>query len=292
MKYTCKQCGKEFELSQSEIDFYNSKNLHLPKRCQECRQANKQKKGGNVRNYRSTDMQNKYHELSNDRNSAGNRSLSNQFVYAVLIIALLLTVGGVALTRINFTDEYAGSEESQYSENAYIPQTVHSESEFSTDTVQDELVASDDAVQSGAVGSGNSTELVQSGTEASGASTEAFQAEPETSTEAVQGEAEEPVNQEQENVSTAKQYYFRNDKLLNEHFQKHGIEMGFSTKEEYQAAASAVVNNENALHKYEKEDGDDVYYLEASNDFVIVSTDGYIRTYYKPNDGIEYFNRQ
>ena len=33
MKRICKQCGKEFELSQSEINFYNSKNLSLPKRC-------------------------------------------------------------------------------------------------------------------------------------------------------------------------------------------------------------------------------------------------------------------
>ena len=37
---------------------------------------------------------------------------------------------------------------------------------------------------------------------------------------------------------------------------------------------------------------DNVYYLESTNEFVIVSTDGYIRTYFKPNDGIDYFNRQ
>ena len=46
------------------------------------------------------------------------------------------------------------------------------------------------------------------------------------------------------------------------------------------------------LHKIEAEDGDDVYYLESTNEFVIVSTDGYIRTYFKPEDGIEYYNRQ
>ena len=33
-------------------------------------------------------------------------------------------------------------------------------------------------------------------------------------------------------------------------------------------------------------------YLEASNELVILSTDGYIRTYFRPEDGIEYFNRQ
>ena len=31
---------------------------------------------------------------------------------------------------------------------------------------------------------------------------------------------------------------------------------------------------------------------ESTNEFVIVSTDGYIRTYFKPSDGIEYFKRQ
>ena len=46
------------------------------------------------------------------------------------------------------------------------------------------------------------------------------------------------------------------------------------------------------IHKLEAEDGDDVYYLEETNEFVIVSTDGYIRTYFKPSKGIDYYNRQ
>ena len=41
MKVICKQCGKEFELSNSEMEFYKSKNLELPKRCKECREHNK-----------------------------------------------------------------------------------------------------------------------------------------------------------------------------------------------------------------------------------------------------------
>lgn len=85
---------------------------------------------------------------------------------------------------------------------------------------------------------------------------------------------------------------FRNEKLLNEHYQKHGIEMGFTSALEYEAAAGRVVENSKSLHKTEAEDGDDVYYLESSNELVIVSTDGYIRTYFKPNDGIAYYNRQ
>lgn len=85
---------------------------------------------------------------------------------------------------------------------------------------------------------------------------------------------------------------FRSEKLLNEHYQKHGIEMGFTSALEYEAAAGRVVENSKSLHKTEAEDGDDVYYLESTNELVIISTDGYIRTYFKPNDGIAYYNRQ
>lgn len=85
---------------------------------------------------------------------------------------------------------------------------------------------------------------------------------------------------------------FRNDRLLQEHFDKHGNEMGFSSADEYERAASAAATNPNALHKTEKEDGDDVYYVESTNEFVIVSTDGYIRTYFLPDSGKRYFDKQ
>lgn len=87
-------------------------------------------------------------------------------------------------------------------------------------------------------------------------------------------------------------YEFRNDKYLTEHFEKHGDDFDYTTKEEYLAGANKVISSEDVLHKIEKEDGDDVYYLKETNEFVIVSTYGYIRTYFKPADGIEYYNRQ
>ncbi|WP_298509720.1 hypothetical protein [uncultured Ruminobacter sp.] len=83
---------------------------------------------------------------------------------------------------------------------------------------------------------------------------------------------------------------FRNARLLRDHYEKHGKYMGFSGADSYQAAAARVVNNPRALHKYEKDDGDDVYYLESTNEIVIVSRDGYIRTYFNPNNGIRYYN--
>lgn len=88
------------------------------------------------------------------------------------------------------------------------------------------------------------------------------------------------------------EYKFRNKSLLEQHYQKHGKDMGFKSAEEYEQAAAAVPNNPNVLHKTEKEDGDDVYYVESTNEFVIVSTDGYIRTYFNPDQGIDYYNKQ
>jgi len=87
-------------------------------------------------------------------------------------------------------------------------------------------------------------------------------------------------------------YCFRNEELLNSHYEKHGKDMGFASALEYELAASAVVTNPAALHKTEKEDGDDVYYIEDTNEFVVVSTDGYIRTYFCPDSGKAYFDRQ
>ena len=111
----------------------------------------------------------------------------------------------------------------------------------------------------------------------------------ETSTESsTEASTEISTEPEEEQI----EYRFRSKKLLNEHYEKHGVDMGFESAADYEKAASAVVNNPDALHKTEKEDGDDVYYLKATNEFVIVSPDGYIRTYFNPRDGIDYFNRQ
>jgi len=43
MKRICVQCGKEFELAKSEMDFYRRKKLAYPKRCKECRAENRKK---------------------------------------------------------------------------------------------------------------------------------------------------------------------------------------------------------------------------------------------------------
>lgn len=112
----------------------------------------------------------------------------------------------------------------------------------------------------------------------------------EASTQISSAETSEPVSSEPAIQQTS--YKFRNKNLLDQHYEKHGREMGFASAEEYEKAAAAVPNHPDVLHKIEKEDGDDVYYVEATNEFVIVSTDGYIRTYFNPDRGIDYYNKQ
>ena len=90
-------------------------------------------------------------------------------------------------------------------------------------------------------------------------------------------------------------YTFRNAEYLKNHYNKHGLEMGFESEEEYEKRASDLINycikNSSCLYKKE-EDNDDIYYLEETNEIIFLSSDGYIRTYFLPDDGIAYFNRQ
>lgn len=92
------------------------------------------------------------------------------------------------------------------------------------------------------------------------------------------------------------EYRFRSKKQLNEHYEKHGSEFkddfDYNSAADYEKGASDVINCKEALHKTEAEDGDGVYYIEDTNEFVILSTDGYIRTYFRPSGGKSYYDRQ
>lgn len=116
------------------------------------------------------------------------------------------------------------------------------------------------------------------------------QSEPISSTQNEQSSQTSTSSQSEPVV--ASDLKFRSNKLLQQHYEKHGIEMGFSSAEEYEQAAAAVPYHPDVLHKTEKEDGDDVYYIEATNEFVVVSGDGYLRTYFLPSAGKSYYDRQ
>lgn len=194
----CIQCGKLFDFSDAERDFYEEKGFQQPKRCRQCRQSNRIRKNDAVVP--------RGRERRQQRRNAMKR---------VPVLTLVLLIAAT-FAFLNLVRPGSGSENGQ--------------------RVNRTQMRSNTAVQSA--------------------------------------------------------YLFRSEELLEEHYEKHGRDMGFASPEEYLAGANAIVNHSNALHKTEQEDGDDVYYVQSTNDLVVVSTDGFIRTYFRPADGIAYYNRQ
>lgn len=205
MKRNCVQCGKEFTLTDSELAFYKDKGLSVPKRCKECRAANRKTKAGMnksdaSKNYNkdiTVDTVTKKQSKSPEKKSPS---------FALLLVALVVVVIGAVSV-------FLSGNKSDTSSNTY----------------------------------------------------------------------------EGQNYSG---YSFSSEEALEQHFYKHGSEFGYSTKEEYLQGAINVIENPDSLKKTEMEDGDIVYYLKSTNEIVFVSPSGTIRTYFRPDDGIDYFNRQ
>ncbi len=86
---------------------------------------------------------------------------------------------------------------------------------------------------------------------------------------------------------------FRNQDLLDSHYNKHGSEFGNISKEQYLQGANDLINStsDDILTKT-RANGDIIHYNPRTNEFAVKSADGYIRTYFKPSDGLDYFNRQ
>lgn len=87
---------------------------------------------------------------------------------------------------------------------------------------------------------------------------------------------------------------FASDALLNEHYYKHFREFGNISKNQYLKYAKKLINSSqggNILVKI-RSNGDKIVYNKLTNEFAVGSPQGYIRTYFKPKDGIQYFYRQ
>jgi len=126
-----------------------------------------------------------------------------------------------------------------------------------------------------------------------------FQAEDEA-TEEIQTQEEETeelqtqeAGETDENPANVKEYKFRTQELLDSHYNKHGREFGTITKEQYLQGVNDLINSTgpNILTKTE-EDGDTLIYNTDTNEFAVITPDNIIRTYFRPTDGIDYFNRQ
>lgn len=253
MKRTCIQCGAEFEIQEKEAAFYESKDFELPKRCKECRQKNKMAQRQQRNNYDQ------------------NRNMNRQ----------------------NYRPKYQGqnTEHRSYQPNYQGKRSNGSQPYWKT---------------YGEWQNESATASKQRGTTNQSAYTSGKKKTSKGWIAAVLaivlllcggGTGYWYHEQQQENTQVASSaadqtYQFRNDNYLTEHFEKHGAEMGYSTKESYLEGANRVIASTEALHKQEAEDGDDIYFLEKTDELVVVSTDGYIRTYFKPEDGMAYYNKQ
>ena len=80
---------------------------------------------------------------------------------------------------------------------------------------------------------------------------------------------------------------------MDSHYAKHGSEFGNITKDQYLKGAQDLVNSNgtNILTKT-RANGDVVFYNKVTNEFAVKTSDGVIRTYFKPTDGVDYFYRQ
>lgn len=286
MKQICKQCGCEFELTDSEIEFYKGRGLQLPKRCKDCRERNKR------RNAMNGGQRGAYPDggaaWSGDAENHVAPPMEPEIVQAEGESAPRAQEGGREEARVESAPapaHHGAAGKSPAPERKAVPQAAHAAGTGSSGGAGKRSKAGIIAVAVIIVvglllvagfwmaGQGQERDAASLGQETPADGLGSFSFD-------MTNEADEPP------------LSFRSEELLGSHYQNHGIEMGFSSEEDYLEAANEVVSNEDALHKKEAEDGDDAYYLEDTNEFVVVSADGYIRTYFCPEDGRDYFDRQ
>ncbi|MEG0072476.1 MAG: hypothetical protein RR362_01215 [Raoultibacter sp.] len=89
-------------------------------------------------------------------------------------------------------------------------------------------------------------------------------------------------------------YRFASQEKFDQHYKKHGREFGDISQDEYLQKANDLIESSapTVKTKSEKTDGDTCYYDTATNEFLVLTKKGVIRTFFHPDDGIDYFNRQ
>jgi len=108
-----------------------------------------------------------------------------------------------------------------------------------------------------------------------------------------------PQSRSPSEVSSAQQAVrtnigFASHQKLLEHYQKHGSEFGSVSIEEYLLQAQTLRDRQagGGLLEFVRTDGVITRYDRSSGAFIAFNSDGTIRTYFKPNAGESYFNRQ
>jgi hypothetical protein len=81
--------------------------------------------------------------------------------------------------------------------------------------------------------------------------------------------------------------------LAKGHYEKHKGDTGAANEEEYLTRAAALNDKvAGGTIKRKERDGDTLTMDTATKDFTVLSDKGKIRTFFRPGDGIRYFNRQ
>ena len=85
-----------------------------------------------------------------------------------------------------------------------------------------------------------------------------------------------------------------NKKTLTQHFHDHGQQMGCNSKESYAAHAVSFANNVDRVNcvSFIDKHGSTYKYNKATNTLAVITSDGYVITYYKPKDGYDYYKKQ
>ncbi len=90
---------------------------------------------------------------------------------------------------------------------------------------------------------------------------------------------------------------FSSQQQLDSHYEKHVVqqkEFGTISKEEYLKRAQQLVKSPpggNILVQT-RSNGDRLFYDKQTNEFAVLSEKKVIKTFFKPKDGVEYYNRQ
>jgi Bacterial TSP3 repeat len=75
------------------------------------------------------------------------------------------------------------------------------------------------------------------------------------------------------------------------HFEKHAAEFGYRTPVEYLRGARDLVGRE-GVQTFTRTNGDRLFYDAARNEFAVLKPDGVLRTYFRPQNGSQYWRSQ
>ena len=87
---------------------------------------------------------------------------------------------------------------------------------------------------------------------------------------------------------------FRTPRRLDEHYAKHGGEFGSVSRDEYLRRAQVLRDGPSggAVLEIVRRDGTVTRFDRTTGAFIAFASDGVIRTFFRPNDGEQYFRRQ